>query len=187
MSDRPRTLVRLLGDTLGRVIAEQEGEDVLELVERVRRLSVRAADGEEDARSELQEVLDDTGPDRTELLARAFNTWFRLINLAEEQQRTAGNLAQSRAAAEAGELEVGTVAHAREAPASIADQYHSTSTARPWLWPDASRRWWMCWASASPIPVPRTARRTIANAVSTNGIASMSTGTSSGTLPASSV
>ena len=51
-TNRP-TLVRLLGDTLGEVIAEQEGEDVRALVERVRSLSIRAAAGEQEAADEV--------------------------------------------------------------------------------------------------------------------------------------
>ncbi len=114
--NRP-TLVRLLGNTLGDVIAEQEGEDVRALVERVRTLSVRAADGDEEAAAEVGALLDEVPPDRTEVLARAFATWFRLINLAEEQQRTHETLDRDRTADHEGVDRDGSV---QEAVAALA-------------------------------------------------------------------
>ena len=116
-TNRP-TLIRLLGDTLGDVIAEQEGEDVRGLVERVRTLSVRAADGDDEAAAEITEVLGEVPPARTEVLARAFATWFRLINLAEEQQRVHATMDRARATDERGELREGSV---QEAVAALAD------------------------------------------------------------------
>ena len=116
-TNRP-TLVRLLGDTLGEVIAEQEGEDVRALVERVRSLSIRAAAGDQEAADEVGAVLDQVPPDRTEVLARAFATWFRLINLAEEQQRVHHTLDRERAAAERGEHRDGSIADAVDALAA---------------------------------------------------------------------
>lgn len=116
-TDRP-TLVRLLGDTLGDVIADQEGEEVRALVERVRTLSIRATQHDTAAAAELAEVLDAVPPARTEVLTRAFATWFRLINLAEEQQHTHESLDRGRAAARRGELRDGSV---RAAVAALAD------------------------------------------------------------------
>ena len=46
MSEQVRDDIRLLGRILGRVIAEQEGEDVFELVESTRRLAFGVARGE---------------------------------------------------------------------------------------------------------------------------------------------
>ena len=77
--------VNLLGRTLGTVLSEQEGEDFLALVERVRALvrSVRA--GESDA--PLRELLQGADAPTAENLVRAFALYFQLVNLAEEYER----------------------------------------------------------------------------------------------------
>jgi phosphoenolpyruvate carboxylase len=107
--DPRRAQVRLLGDTLGDAIAAQEGEEVRELVERVRTLSIAYGRGDEDAAGELTTLLGGLEPARTELLARAFATWFRLINLAEEQAQTHRELDADRLAGATGAVREGSI------------------------------------------------------------------------------
>lgn len=80
--------VRLLGALLGEVIVEQEGEARLELVERLRRSAVRRR--EDDAADRTEEAAREIAQQPTaDLLAvaRAFTSYFLLINLAEEKDR----------------------------------------------------------------------------------------------------
>ncbi len=89
--------VRLLGSLLGQVIVEQEGLDLLELVERVRRRTIalrRAEDPVERAR--LSAELDGLDLPRAEALIRSFGLYFQLVNLAEERHRVR-TLAPARA------------------------------------------------------------------------------------------
>ncbi len=99
------TEVRLLGSLLGQVIAEQAGPDLLELVERVRRTTIRLRRGDEPAlRASLVAELADLDADRAEVVIRAFGLYFRLVNLAEERElvraarRTERELAKTAAA-----------------------------------------------------------------------------------------
>jgi len=81
------TEVRLLGSLLGQVIAEQAGPDLLDLVERVRRTTIRLRRGDDPGlRAGLVEELASLDADRAEVVARAFSLYFRLINLAEERE-----------------------------------------------------------------------------------------------------
>jgi phosphoenolpyruvate carboxylase len=75
----------MLGDLLGRTIADIEGDERFALVEQVRSLAIGHRDGKEHAGPELTEVLRTVSPDDALVLASAFASWFRLINLAEDQ------------------------------------------------------------------------------------------------------
>ena len=91
--------VRLLGSLLGQVIVEQEGLDLLELVERVRRRTIglrRAEDPVERAR--LSAELDGLDLPRAEALIRSFGLYFQLVNLAEERHRVRTLRRRERAA-----------------------------------------------------------------------------------------
>ncbi|HEY8799664.1 MAG TPA: phosphoenolpyruvate carboxylase, partial [Candidatus Limnocylindrales bacterium] len=79
--------VRLLGSLLGQVIAEQAGRELLDLVERVRRTTIRLRRGDEPSlRAGLVAELAALDPDRAEIVIRAFSLYFRLVNLAEERE-----------------------------------------------------------------------------------------------------
>jgi phosphoenolpyruvate carboxylase len=79
--------VRLLGSLLGQVIAEQAGRELLDLVERVRRTTIRLRRGDEPSlRAGLVTELAALEPDRAEIVIRAFSLYFRLVNLAEERE-----------------------------------------------------------------------------------------------------
>ncbi|HET9613903.1 MAG TPA: phosphoenolpyruvate carboxylase [Candidatus Limnocylindrales bacterium] len=81
------TEVRLLGALLGQVIAEQAGRGLLDLVERVRRTTIRLRRGDDPAlRAALVAELGGLDADHAEVVVRAFGLFFRLINLAEERE-----------------------------------------------------------------------------------------------------
>ena len=85
-ADAPlRRDVRLLGDLLGQVLVEQEGEPLLEDVERIRSLA-RAARGGADE-DELTAAVAALPLDRQASVLRAFATYFQLANVAEQQHR----------------------------------------------------------------------------------------------------
>ncbi|MDQ1630100.1 MAG: phosphoenolpyruvate carboxylase [Frankiaceae bacterium] len=75
-----RADIRKLGTILGETIAQQEGQDLLDLVERVRRLA-RTDD------SSLPRLLDELDFGQAMQLARAFSMFFQLANVAEQFHR----------------------------------------------------------------------------------------------------
>jgi phosphoenolpyruvate carboxylase len=85
-ADAPlRRDVRLLGDTLGRVLVEQEDESLLEDVERVRALARAARAGE--PHDELRAAVAELPLERQASVLRAFALYFQLANVAEQQHR----------------------------------------------------------------------------------------------------
>jgi phosphoenolpyruvate carboxylase len=86
--DRLALEVRLLGSLLGQVIAEQAGADLLDLVERIRRTTIRLRRENDLAEREaLAATLAGLDLPRAEVVIRAFSTYFRLVNLAEERDQ----------------------------------------------------------------------------------------------------
>ncbi len=80
--------VRLLGDALGLVLVEQEGEDLLADVERIRKLSQEARrSGEPARRAELAAAARGLDAERQAQVLRAFALYFQLANLAEQHHR----------------------------------------------------------------------------------------------------
>lgn len=83
-----RSNVSFLGRLLGDTIAAAEGQDFLELVERIRRLSKSSRRGaaEEDAtgHGELQALLQSLDNDRLVPVARAFSQFLNLANIADQ-------------------------------------------------------------------------------------------------------
>ena len=75
--------IRLLGRVLGRVIAQQEGEDVYELVESTRRLAFDVAHGDASP-EDLLAVFRDLDITKANLVARAFSYFALLTNLVED-------------------------------------------------------------------------------------------------------
>ncbi|OEJ95903.1 phosphoenolpyruvate carboxylase [Streptomyces thermolilacinus] len=90
-----RADIRRLGDLLGETLVRQEGPELLELVEKVRRLT--REDGEAAA-----ELLGDTDLETAARLVRAFSTYFHLANVTEQVHR--GREMRTRRAAEGGLL-----------------------------------------------------------------------------------
>ncbi|MBF6044784.1 phosphoenolpyruvate carboxylase [Streptomyces sp. NRRL B-1677] len=75
-----RADIRRLGDLLGETLVRQEGEELLDLVERVRALT--RSDGEAAA-----ELLGATDLETAAKLVRAFSTYFHLANVTEQVHR----------------------------------------------------------------------------------------------------
>jgi len=82
-----RANVRLLGDLLGEVLVEQEGEWLLDLEERIRRLARDAREGGDAAFAELGETVAALPLERQALVLRAFALYFQLANIAEQHHR----------------------------------------------------------------------------------------------------
>ncbi|MDK8240459.1 phosphoenolpyruvate carboxylase [Corynebacterium coyleae] len=82
-ADHVREDIRLLGRVLGRVLAEQEGQEIFDLVESTRRTAFDIAHG--DATPEdLLAVFRDMDIPKVNLVARAFSHFALLANLVED-------------------------------------------------------------------------------------------------------
>ncbi|CAM5691971.1 Phosphoenolpyruvate carboxylase [Streptomyces microflavus] len=90
-----RADIRRLGDLLGETLVRQEGQELLDLVERVRALT--RTDGEAAAA-----LLGDTDLETAAQLVRAFSTYFHLANVTEQVHRA--HEMRDRRAAEGGLL-----------------------------------------------------------------------------------
>lgn len=82
-----RARVKLLGYLLGDVIKSQVGEDVLAAVEKLRKgyIQLRKQENSE-LRAELIAFIEQQSPENLVLIIRAFNIYFGLVNLAEEER-----------------------------------------------------------------------------------------------------
>ncbi|MFQ3596890.1 MAG: phosphoenolpyruvate carboxylase [Chloroherpetonaceae bacterium] len=77
--------VKLLGNLLGKVLIEQQGERFLELEEKIRLLCKEIRQNKSTERhAELIQLIDDIGFDDADNLVRAFGTYFHLVNVAEQ-------------------------------------------------------------------------------------------------------
>ncbi len=83
------TRVHELGTLLGDVIKDLSGERVFQLVERMRQLSKAIRAGDADAAAEVNVLARALEPQDAYEVAMAFTTYFELVNLAEEDHRTA--------------------------------------------------------------------------------------------------
>ncbi|MFB6140995.1 MAG: phosphoenolpyruvate carboxylase [Halosimplex sp.] len=79
--------VRELGELLGEIIKDQASESSFDIVERIRAAAVEYRRGDADDRAVIHDTLDGLSPEEQDVVARAFTTYFELINLAEERQR----------------------------------------------------------------------------------------------------
>jgi len=80
--DNIRHLGRLLGDT----VRENEGEDVFEIVETIRKTATKFhRENDSPARASLEEMLNALSPERTVQILRAFSYFSHLANIAEDQ------------------------------------------------------------------------------------------------------
>ncbi len=80
--------VRKLGHVLGRVIAEARGEDFLERIETIRALAKAARNGDAADWDRLSEFLADIPAADMVDVARAFNQFLNLANIAEQHHLT---------------------------------------------------------------------------------------------------
>lgn len=82
------TDIHLLGDLLGQVIRSQGGIELFELEERIRALAkARRSDGDPEIEAALSQRVEALTTDQAEDIARAFTSYFELVNLAEEAHR----------------------------------------------------------------------------------------------------
>ncbi|WP_435195093.1 phosphoenolpyruvate carboxylase [Natronomonas sp. EA1] len=99
--------VRELGALLGDVIRDQSTDDAFDSVETARRAAIDYRRGDADSRAALESEVTEMSASLESEVARAFTTYFELINLAEERERVrairqgneAGTVADSIAAA----------------------------------------------------------------------------------------
>src|SRR5262249_28207197 len=99
--------IRLLGRILGDTVRAQEGEEVFDLVEHIRRSGVQFhRDADEGARQELQSIRSRLPIDRALRIIRAFGYFSHLANLAEDQHhiRRTRAYAMAEAPARAGTM-----------------------------------------------------------------------------------
>ena len=80
-----RANVRLLGDVLGHVLVEQEGQELLALEEQIRGLARDAR--ETGDRTQLEETIRALDLERQSAVLRAFSLFFQLANIAEQHHR----------------------------------------------------------------------------------------------------
>jgi phosphoenolpyruvate carboxylase len=79
--------VRELGALLGDVLEAQTSTETFDTVEALRTAAIAYRDGQADSRDELRRIVSGLSPDQESVVARAFTTYFELINLAEERER----------------------------------------------------------------------------------------------------
>lgn len=105
--------IRRLGRILGDTVRSQHGDQIFELIERVRQNSIRfRRDADQATRAELESTLDTLTNDQTTQVIRAFSYFSHLVNLAEDQhhvRRTRAHLIAGSAPRQ------GSLAHTIEA------------------------------------------------------------------------
>jgi len=79
--------VRELGELLGEVLESQSSTSAFETVEQLRTDSIAYRRGDAETRDAVRETIAELDPEKRDDVARAFTTYFELINLAEERQR----------------------------------------------------------------------------------------------------
>ena len=95
MSTSLRDDVRHLGGRLGIILREAGGQDLLDDVEKLRALTIKAYGNDDDAAlDEAVQLVDSFSLERADQVARAFTVYFHLVNLAEEYHRAQALLRQ---------------------------------------------------------------------------------------------
>ncbi len=84
---RLREDVHQLGELLGATIRDQHGEAFLDKIERIRKGAKAARQGSADGARQLSETLDGLHDDELLPVARAFNQFLNLANIAEQYHR----------------------------------------------------------------------------------------------------
>ncbi|MEO5718045.1 MAG: phosphoenolpyruvate carboxylase, partial [Chthoniobacterales bacterium] len=82
-----RSEIRFLGDALGRVISQLEGQATFEMVEKLRTLAKASRKGDAGAAGQLAKTVARLTPEAAIHQAMAFTLYFELVNLAEENFR----------------------------------------------------------------------------------------------------
>ncbi|PSQ61427.1 MAG: phosphoenolpyruvate carboxylase, partial [Halobacteriales archaeon SW_9_67_25] len=89
--------VRELGSMVGDAISEQTSEEAFDTVEELRKTAIDYREGAIDSRTPLERAIDEADEEQLLTVARAFTTFFELINLAEERERVRALREQSQA------------------------------------------------------------------------------------------
>ena len=84
---RLREEVHLLGELLGHTISTQLGDEFLDKIERIRKSAKAGRRGSAAGAEQLTSTLGDLGDDELLPVARAFNQFLNLANIAEQQHR----------------------------------------------------------------------------------------------------
>jgi len=123
--DRLSEQIHLLGDLLGETIVEQEGRPLFDLVEEVRGLAKSHRVGDEAAGERLLQRIEALPLAESRGVVKAFATYFKLVNLAEEQERVRVLRRREREAHRSGAAPLETIGAAvrdlREAGVAAAD------------------------------------------------------------------
>lgn len=82
-----RADIRRLGNLLGAIIKEQEGEAIFNLVEQVRADAKARRVGDTEAAERLKATIRATNIHQKRMLIKAFGNYLQLINIAEDQHR----------------------------------------------------------------------------------------------------
>ena len=83
-----RSRVKLLGNILGEVIESQAGKEIYDGVEKLRKGYIKLRKEEDpQLRQELLQYIESLDADELTLIIRAFNLYFSLVNLAEEEHQ----------------------------------------------------------------------------------------------------
>lgn len=78
--------IRLLGRILGNTVRDQEGPEIFDVVENIRRTSIRFHRDEDlDAKQKLEDILEGLTPEQEVQVIRAFSYFSHFANLAEDQ------------------------------------------------------------------------------------------------------
>ena len=83
---RLREDVHLLGELLGNTIRDQHGADFLEKIERIRKSATAGRHGTTQSTEQLSSNLESLSEDELLPVARAFNQFLNLANIAEQYQ-----------------------------------------------------------------------------------------------------
>src|SRR5512139_1262522 len=79
--------IHLLGDLLGEVLRQREGQSFFEVEEQIRSLAKARRAGAAQADDQLVQAIQRLSPDEARVIATAFALYFDLVNLAEEANR----------------------------------------------------------------------------------------------------
>ena len=101
-NDRLSEQIHLLGDLLGETIVEQEGRGLFDLVEEVRASAKAHRAGDEAAGERLLARIEALPLAEARGVTKAFATYFKLVNLAEDEERVRVLRRREREAAAAG-------------------------------------------------------------------------------------
>ena len=94
--------VHRLGDLLGDTLVEQEGRPLFDLVEEVRALAKAHRAGDEAAGERLLQRIEGLPLAESRGVLKAFASYFKLVNLAEERERVRVLRRREREAASSG-------------------------------------------------------------------------------------